>query len=75
MMQFPNVTFYHEWPIFNGGFYLSSPVMRMNNMCKTSTDLQQQPLEGQAGVPARQAGVAESLGRGQAQLEEPAVSL
>lgn len=54
---------------------MSSPVMRMNNMCKTSADLQQQPLEGQAGVPARQAGVAESLGRGQAQLEEPAVAL
>lgn len=40
-----------------------------------SSDLQQQPLEGQAGVPAGQAGVAERLGSGQAQLEHPAVTL
>lgn len=40
-----------------------------------STDLQQQPLEGQAGIPARQTGVAEHLGRGQAQLEHPTVTL
>lgn len=38
-------------------------------------DLQQQPLEGQAGVPTGQAGVAERLGRSQAQLEHPAVAL
>lgn len=47
----------------------------MNNTCKTIADLQQQPLEGQASVPARQAGVAERLGRGQAQLKQPAVAL
>lgn len=45
----------------------------MNNM--TIADLQQQPLEGQASVPARQAGMAERLGRGQAQLKQPAVAL
>lgn len=49
--------------------------MHMNNMCKKSMDLQQQSLEGQAGVQAGQAGVAECLGRGQAQLEHPAVIL
>lgn len=61
--------------IFKGDFYLSSPVMHMNNMCKKSMDLQQQSLEGQAGVQAGQAGVVECLGRGQAQLEHPAVIL
>ena len=40
-----------------------------------STDLQQQSLKGQAGIPAGKAGVAEGLGRGQAQLEHPAVTL
>lgn len=47
----------------------------MNNMCKTIADLQQQPLEGQAGVPARQAVVAECLGSCQAQLQQPAMAL
>lgn len=61
--------------IFKGDFHLSSPVMHMNNMCKMSTDLQQQSLKGQAGIPAGQAGVAECVGRGQAQLEHPAVTL
>lgn len=74
-----HITFEHNNFFFSffltAGFYLSPPVARVNNMCKTSADLQQQPLEGQAGVPARQAGVAERLGRGQAQLQQPAVAL
>lgn len=49
--------------------------MHVDNTRKKSTDLQQQSLEGQAGIPARQAGVAERLGCGQAQLEHPAVTL
>lgn len=56
-------------------YIFSSAVTRMNNTRKTIADLQQQPLEGQASVPARQAGVAERLGRGQAQLKQPAVVL
>lgn len=39
------------------------------------TDLQQQPLERQAGIPAGNGGVAKRLGCGQAQLEHPTVSL
>lgn len=40
-----------------------------------STDLEQQPLECQAGIPAGHDGVAKRLGRGQAELEHPAVTL
>lgn len=44
-------------------------------MGQESTNLQQQPLKSQAGVPARQVRVAECLSRGQAQLEHPTVPL
>lgn len=44
-------------------------------MCQLGTDLQQQPLKRQAGIPAGHDGVAKRLGRGQAELEHPTVTL
>lgn len=44
-------------------------------MCRLGTDLQQQPLKRQAGIPAGHDGVAKRLGRGQAKLEHPTVTL
>lgn len=45
------------------------------SVCRLRTDLEQQPLECQAGIPAGHDGVAKRLGCGQAELEHPAVTL